>query len=190
MRKRVRSESFAESARSASEAGRVKIAVYAGSFDPITNGHCAVLRAALLLAEKVVVAIGVHGSKTPLFSFAERKQLILDSLHDWSAVMRNRVDVVVFEGLLVTKARELKAQLLIRGIRNAADFEYEMQMAQMNKNLAPHLQTVLLPADDAHRSVSGSLVRQVAALGGDISAFVPQNVAQALRKKYTDLCFA
>lgn len=159
-------------------------AVYAGSFDPITNGHLAILRAALPLAERLVVAVGVHDSKKPLFTFAERKKLIAEAVQSALGQAGKKVEIIAFDGLLAEKARELKARLLIRGLRSGADFDYEMQMAGMNKALAPELQTVFLPAAVENRALSGSLVRQIATLGGDVSAFVPANVARALAKKY------
>ncbi|KAA6206669.1 MAG: pantetheine-phosphate adenylyltransferase [Candidatus Tokpelaia sp.] len=160
------------------------IAVYAGSFDPITNGHMAVLRGALQLAEKVVMAIGTHESKKPLFTFTERKKLIEQALQNLPGQEAGRVEVLAFDALLVTKAQEINAQILIRGLRNSTDFDYEMQMAGMNRKLVPNLQTIFVPAEDENRFISGSLVRQIASMGGDVTPFVPLNVAPALTKKF------
>lgn len=162
----------------------MKAAVYAGSFDPVTNGHIATMRSALRLAERLIVAIGVHGGKKPLFSFKERKKLIEEAARGLPGGAGGRVEVLAFDTLLVEKAQELGAQFLIRGLRAGADFDYEMQMAGLNRKLAPNLQTVFLPAEDENRSISSSMIRQIAAMGGDVSAFVPQNVARALAKKY------
>ena len=162
----------------------MSVAIYAGSFDPITNGHMAVVRGALQLAEKLVLAIGTHDSKKPLFSFTERKKLIDQAVQaELAAPLRSRVEVIAVDNLLVAKAQEIKAQLLIRGLRDSSDFDYEMQMAGMNRKLVPELQTVFVPAEDENRFISGRLVRQIAAMGGDVTPFVPANVAQALSRK-------
>jgi len=160
------------------------IAVYAGSFDPITNGHMAVVRGALQLAEKLVLAIGAHDSKKSLFSFTERKKLIEQAVQaELAPPLRSRVEVIAVDSLLVAKAQEIKAQILIRGLRDSSDFDYEMQMAGMNRKLVPELQTVFVPAEDENRFISGRLVRQIASMGGDVTPFVPANVAQALSRK-------
>lgn len=159
-------------------------AFYPGSFDPVTNGHLDVLVQALNLAERLVVAIGTHPGKTPLFSYAERADLIRASL---DTVLPNRagdLEVVSFADLAIDAARRAGAKFLVRGLRDGTDFDYEMQMAGMNAQMAPELQTVFLPAAATSRPITATLVRQIAAMGGDVSAFVPGPVLAALNSKY------
>ncbi|EFM57442.1 pantetheine-phosphate adenylyltransferase [Brucella inopinata] len=160
------------------------IAIYAGSFDPVTNGHIDVLKGALRLADQVIVAIGMHPGKKPLFSFDERVALIKASA---KAVLHKdavRVSVIAFDGLVIDAARKHGAQLMVRGLRDGTDLDYEMQMAGMNGTMAPELQTVFLPADPAVRTITATLVRQIASMGGDIKPFVPVAVAAALNTKF------
>lgn len=158
-------------------------AFYPGSFDPMTNGHLDVLIQALAIASKVVVGIGIHPGKTPLFTFEDRASLIRLSLED---VLPDRVDdieVVSFDNLVVEAARTHGTKVLIRGLRDGTDLDYEMQMAGMNRQMAPDVQTVFLPAGTASRPITATLVRQIAAMGGDVSAFVPKPVLEALTDK-------
>ena len=159
-------------------------AFYPGSFDPMTNGHLDILVQSLALAETVMVAIGVHPGKQPLFSFEERVALIGESLSDALPARAKDVSVVSFSGLVVEAARQHGASLLIRGLRDGTDFDYEMQMAGMNKVLAPDVQTVFLPAETRSRPITATLVRQIAAMGGDVAPFVPPPVAAALARKH------
>ncbi|MDR6635149.1 pantetheine-phosphate adenylyltransferase [Phyllobacterium sp. 1468] len=160
------------------------IAIYAGSFDPITNGHMDVLQGSLRLADKVFVAIGVHPGKAPLFSFEERVDLIKRVAADVFGKDGERIDVIAFDGLLIDAARKYGASLMVRGLRDGTDLDYEMQMAGMNGKMAPELQTVFLPADPAVRTITATLVRQIAAMGGDVRHFVPALVADALKTKF------
>ncbi|MFP3545981.1 pantetheine-phosphate adenylyltransferase [Rhizobium sp. SIMBA_035] len=158
-------------------------AFYPGSFDPITNGHMDVLVQALNVSAKVIVAIGVHPGKAPLFSFEERAELIRKSLAEILPQKAAGIDVVSFDNLVVDAARKHGASLLIRGLRDGTDLDYEMQMAGMNRQMAPDIQTVFLPAGTGSRPITATLVRQIAAMGGDVSAFVPAAVLQALQSK-------
>ncbi|MCJ8147630.1 pantetheine-phosphate adenylyltransferase [Shinella sp. H4-D48] len=160
------------------------VAFYPGSFDPFTNGHIDVLVQALNVASKLVVAIGVHPGKTPLFSFEERADLIQRSIADALPARAGDVSVVSFSNLVVDAARSHGARLLIRGLRDGTDLDYEMQMAGMNRQMAPDVQTVFLPAGVASRPITATLVRQIAAMGGDVSAFVPAPVFAALKARH------
>ena len=157
------------------------VAFYPGSFDPITNGHIDVLVQALNVAPKVIVAIGIHPGKTPLFTFDERSDLIRQSLAEALPARAGDVSVVSFSNLVVDAARQHGAHLLIRGLRDGTDLDYEMQMAGMNRQMAPDVQTIFLPAGVASRPITATLVRQIAAMGGDVSAFVPAPVFAALK---------
>jgi pantetheine-phosphate adenylyltransferase len=158
-------------------------AFYPGSFDPITNGHLDVLVQALSVASKVIVAIGVHPGKAPLFSFDERANLIRRSLAEAMPEKTGDISVVAFDNLVVDAARSHSATLLIRGLRDGTDLDYEMQMAGMNRQMAPDIQTIFLPAGTASRPITATLVRQIAGMGGDVSAFVPAAVLKALQSK-------
>lgn len=158
-------------------------AFYPGSFDPMTHGHLDVLVQALNVAEKVIVAIGVHPGKVPMFSFEERAELIRASLAEAVPQKTNSVSVVSFDKLVVDAARTSGATLLIRGLRDGTDLDYEMQMAGMNRQMAPDIQTVFLPAGTSSRPITATLVRQIAAMGGNVEAFVPKAVLEALNAK-------
>jgi pantetheine-phosphate adenylyltransferase len=161
-----------------------RIAFYAGSFDPLTNGHLDVLKGALTVADKIVCGIGLHPGKQPLFSFEERVDLIKQSASDELREDKNRIEVVAFDNLVIDAARDHGASIIIRGLRDGTDLDYEMQMAGMNETMAPDLQTVFLPASPSVRTITATLVRQIASMGGDISPFVPTVVRQALVGKY------
>lgn len=159
------------------------IAFYPGSFDPMTNGHLDVLIQSLNVASNVIVAIGVHPGKVPMFSFDERADLIRHSLNDVLPGAKDRLRVVSFDNLVVDAAREHGATLLVRGLRDGTDLDYEMQMAGMNRQMAADIQTVFLPAGTASRPITATLVRQIAAMGGNVEAFVPKAVLEALNTK-------
>ncbi|WP_455478878.1 pantetheine-phosphate adenylyltransferase [Bartonella sp. B10] len=162
----------------------MKIALYAGSFDPLTNGHLDVLRGGLALADKVVVAVGIQAKKQSLFSFEERVDLIVQVQKDLLGADSDRLQIISFDTLLIDKAREIGASFLIRGLRDGSDFDYEMKMAGMNSMMVPELPTVFLPASVSGRMITSSLVRQIASMGGDVTPFVPSNVAKALCLKF------
>lgn len=155
-----------------------RIAVYPGSFDPVTRGHEDLIRRSLAFVDRVIVAVAVNVAKQPLFTLEERVAL----LHE--TVRIPEVEVQSFEGLLVDFAQRVGASVIVRGLRAVSDFEYEFQMALMNRTLAPRLETVfLVPAFDL-TYLSSSLVREVARFGGDVSQLVQPSVQQALRRKF------
>jgi pantetheine-phosphate adenylyltransferase len=161
-----------------------RTAFYTGSFDPVTNGHADVIAGAGRLCDRLVVAIGVHPGKTPLFSVEERAELLRAVATPLLAESGATLDVATFEGLAVDAARKAGASLIIRGLRDGTDLDYEMQMAGMNGAMAPEVQTVFLPASPGVRHITATLVRQIASLGGDVSGFVPGPVAAALVRRF------
>jgi pantetheine-phosphate adenylyltransferase len=161
-----------------------RTALYAGSFDPVTNGHLDVVKGACRLADKLVIAIGVHPARKPLFSSEERIAMLKEACAPLAAAEKMALECVTFDDLVVDAAKRAGATLLIRGLRDASDFDYEMQMAGMNGTMAPGLQTVFLPASPTVRPITATLVRQIAGMGGDVSAFVPAAVAKQLKAKF------
>ncbi len=157
-----------------------RIAFYAGSFDPLTNGHLDVLKGALTVADEIIVGIGIQASKQPLFSFDERVAMIDEWARDDIGDGASRLRVVAFKGLVIDACRANGATLIIRGLRDGTDLDYEMQMAGMNETMAPDLQTIFIPASPSVRTITATLVRQIAAMGGDVRAFVAAGVAKAL----------
>jgi pantetheine-phosphate adenylyltransferase len=161
-----------------------RTALYAGSFDPVTNGHLDVVRHAARLCDRLVLAVGTHPGKTPLFSAEERIAMLEQSCGPLAREAGCQLAYVIFDDLVVDLAKREGASLLIRGLRDATDFDYEMQMAGMNEAMAPDIQTVFLPASAAARPITATLVRQIARMGGDVSPFVPPSVAARLKKKF------
>ncbi len=159
----------------------IRKAFYPGSFDPFTNGHLDILLQALGLADEVVIAIGVHSSKPGMFTFDERRDLINQVV---PAALASRVSVISFDNLTTDAAVEAGTSIMIRGVRDGSDLDYEMQLAGMNGALNENLQTVFLPASPDTRPITATLVRQVASMGGDASLFVPEPVAKALASKF------
>ena len=160
-----------------------RIALYAGSFDPVTNGHLDVVRQAVGLADRLVLAIGVNPGKAPLFPFEERLVMLTETCGPIAKAAGAELACVAFDDLVVSLAKREGATILIRGLRDGTDFDYEMQMAGMNGTMAPGIQTVFLPASPAVRPITATLVRQIAKMGGDITAFVPAPVAVRLKQK-------
>lgn len=160
------------------------IALYPGSFDPITNGHLDILKRATKLFEKVIVTVAVNNKKDAVFTGEERVELIKRCIHgkDWA----NNVTVNQFTGLLVDHAQKMKADTLVRGVRQISDFEYEFRMALTNKRLAPEVDTIFLMPDEEFTFISASIVKEVAYWDGDLSSFVPKVVAEALKNKFRD----
>ncbi len=155
-----------------------RTALYSGTFDPLTYGHLDVIRQGAALFDRVVVAIGVHPGKSPWLTFEERRDVIAAACADLPAT----IEVAQFDGLAVAAARDAGACAILRGLRDATDFDYEMQMAGMNGAMAPDIKTVFLPAAPGLRHISGTLVRQIVALGGDVSAFAPPASVEALQR--------
>jgi pantetheine-phosphate adenylyltransferase len=155
-----------------------RVAIYAGTFDPITRGHEDIMARSLEYVDRLVVAVATNVAKQPLFSVEERVELVRAAM-----VEQSRIEVCAFGGLLVDFAREMRASLLIRGLRAVSDFEYEYQMALMNRHLSPRLETVFMIPSLETTYISASLVREVARFGGDVSSLVHPAVARALRAK-------
>jgi pantetheine-phosphate adenylyltransferase len=155
-------------------------AIYPGTFDPITNGHLDLIARASKLYHKVIVAVAVNRGKTPLFSLEERVDLAKAVTPEFS-----NVQVIGFDTLLVDCAKQQGANVILRGLRAVSDFEYEFQMAGMNRRLAPELETVFLTPAEQYEFISSSMIREIAQLHGDVSCFVPDVVHQRLIKKFS-----
>jgi pantetheine-phosphate adenylyltransferase len=156
------------------------VAVYPGTFDPVTNGHLDILERALRLFDRVIVTIAVNQRKAPLFTVEERIGFIRDAMPEAG----ERLDFAPSDGLIVDFCRAHNATVLVRGLRALADFEYEFQFAHMNRRLAPQVDTVFFMTDERNHYVSSSLVKEVASLGGDVTGLVPAPVVAALAEKY------
>ncbi len=154
-------------------------AIYPGTFDPITNGHVDLISRAARIFDRVVVGVAVNVDKQPLFDVDERVRLI-----ERVVVDRSNVEVLGFESLLVDCARDIGADVVLRGLRAVSDFEYEFQLASMNRRLSPDFETMFLTPAEQYAFISSSMVREIAKLGGDVSSFVPQLVLEALGEKY------
>jgi pantetheine-phosphate adenylyltransferase len=160
----------------------MRIGLYPGTFDPITNGHIDIIGRAVKLVDKLVVGVAINGDKGPLFSLEERVAMVLRE----AAPFQDRCEIVAkpFERLLMTFAEEVEASIIVRGLRAVADFEYEFQMTAMNQQLNRNIETVFLMADPRHQAVASRLVKEIARLGGDVGAFVSPAVVEALRAKF------
>ena len=161
-----------------------RIAIYPGSFDPVTNGHLDVVRQAVVLCDKLIVSIGVSPGKKPLFSTEERLEMVRSVFGPIAEQAGCVFECSTYDNLTVTAARKAGATIMIRGLRDGTDLDYEMQIAGMNETMAPEVHTVFLPASVLARPITATLVRQIASMGGDVSAFVPPTVAQALKAKF------
>jgi pantetheine-phosphate adenylyltransferase len=162
----------------------LRIAFYSGSFDPMTNGHLDVMVHAAVLCDKLVVGVGSHPSKSALFSVEERLSLIREAAIEPLAREGCVLETVAFDGLAIDAARAAGARIIVRGLRDSTDFNYEMQMSGMNGAMAPEVRTVFLPASSPVRPITATLVRQIAQMGGEVAPFAPANVAKALMAKY------
>ena len=161
-----------------------RIAIYPGSFDPVTNGHLDVVRQAVILCDKLIVAIGVHSGKKPLFSTDKRLDMARSVFAPIAKKAGCAFDCTTYDNLTITAARKADATIMILGLRDGTDLNYEMQIAGMNETMAPEVHTVFVPASVAARPITATLVRQIAGMGGDVSAFVPPAVAKALKAKF------
>jgi pantetheine-phosphate adenylyltransferase len=159
-----------------------RIALYPGSFDPLTNGHQNIIERSLRLCDRLVVAVSVNPSKSAMFTVEERLALIREVFAD-----EPRIELTTFSGLLVEFARTIEATMLIRGLRAVADFEYEYQMSSMNRKLVPSIETVFLMAEPGSFFVSSRLVKEVALLGGDLTGVVPEKVRTRLTERVAEL---
>ncbi|MBK7860748.1 MAG: pantetheine-phosphate adenylyltransferase [Archangiaceae bacterium] len=154
-------------------------AIYPGSFDPFTNGHLSLIQRGLQMFDRLIVAILVNPKKTPLFSIEERREMIQGAVKD------PRIEIDSFQGLLVEYAKKKKVSVVLRGLRAVSDFEYEFQLANMNRKLQPDIETVFMMTGEDYFYVSSNLVREVASLGGNVKGLVPQNVLTKLKAKYS-----
>ncbi len=156
----------------------MSVAIYPGSFDPITNGHVSIIESGLVCFERLIVAVLRNPKKSSLFTVEERVEMIRDHFANTP-----NIEVDSFDGLLVDYCRKKKSRVVLRGLRAVADFEYELQMANMNRHLNEDVETVFLMANDAYFYVSSNIVKEAAMLGGDVSRLVPREVAERLRAK-------
>ncbi len=161
-----------------------RIAFYSGSFDPMTNGHLDVMIQAAALCDKLVVGVGAHPSKSSVFTVEERLLLIREAAGAALAAAGCELEAISFDGLAIEAARRSGAAIIVRGLRDSTDFDYEMQMAGMNGAMAPDLHTVFLPASSPVRPITATLVRQIAQMGGEVAPFAPAPVVKALMAKY------
>jgi pantetheine-phosphate adenylyltransferase len=161
-----------------------RVGVYPGTFDPITSGHMEVIRRSMRLVDRLVIGPATNIGKGPLFSLQERIDIIEDDILEFSESDRARITVVPFDGLLIHFAREVGASVIIRGLRAVSDFEYEIQMANMNARMEPNVETIFLMASDRHQFIASSLVKDIARLGGDTSQFVSKKVYERLKAKF------
>lgn len=162
----------------------MRTGLYPGTFDPITLGHVDIIRRACSLVDKLVVGVAINRDKGPLFSLDERVSMVQAECAVWSERFGVEISVHPFENLLIDCARDVGAQMIIRGLRAVADFEYEFQMVGMNRKLDDSIETVFLMAEAEHQAIASKLVKEIARLGGDISSFVPPAVHVALLEKF------
>ncbi|MDB9870911.1 pantetheine-phosphate adenylyltransferase [Alphaproteobacteria bacterium] len=163
-----------------------RIALYPGTFDPITNGHLDIMHRASSLCDLLIVGVAKNIGKSPFFNIEERKQLIVDALnlkHLNSDRNLGEIEVKTFDSLLINFARSNSVTMIVRGLRAVSDFDYEFQMAGMNARLASDIETVFLTSSETNQFVASRFVKEIALLGGDISTFVPLNVTEAIKKK-------
>jgi len=160
-----------------------RIGFYSGSFDPVTLGHTDVIQRAACLVDTLVIGIGVHPAKKPMFASPERVEMLSEATRPIAEQTGTIIQIETFDNLAVDAARACGASVIFRGLRDGTDFDYEMQMAGMNGEMAPAIQTVFVAASPHVRHIAANLVRQIAAMGGDVSAFVSPSVAVRLARR-------
>ena len=160
-----------------------RIAIYPGSFDPVTNGHLDVVSRAVHLCDKLIVSIGIQPSKKPLFTTEERLAMVREVFEPVAKKAGCQFDCSTYDNLTITAARAAGATIMVRGLRDGTDLDYEMQIAGMNETMAPDIHTVFTPASVAVRPITATLIRQIAGMGGDVTPFVPASVAKSLKAK-------
>ncbi len=164
---------------------RYRVGLYPGTFDPLTHGHVDLVERAVKLVDELVVGVAINRDKGPLFDLEERVAMVKEAMGPIAKASGVSIRVAPFDKLLMTLAEEVKADIIIRGLRAVSDFEYEFQMVGMNQALNDDIETVFLMADARYQSIASRLVKEIARLGGDITAFVPEKVAARLQKKFS-----
>jgi pantetheine-phosphate adenylyltransferase len=168
----------------AKNSGR-RVGLYPGTFDPLTHGHIDLVERAIKLVDELVIGVAINSDKGPLFDLAERVEMVKEAMGPIAKSSGVAIRVAPFDTLLMRFAEEVKADIIIRGLRAVSDFEYEFQMVGMNQVLNDEIETVFLMADARYQSIASRLVKEIARLGGDITAFVPEKVAARLQKKFS-----
>ena len=161
-----------------------RIGLYPGTFDPVTNGHTDIIRRAARTVDRLVVGVAINAGKVPLFSLDERAEMVSDEIADMGDGLTDCIEVKPFDSLLVHFAAEQNADCIIRGLRAVSDFEYEFQMVGMNARLNPDIETIFLMASESQHFIASRLVKEIAALGGDISSFVSARVAKRITERF------
>jgi len=161
-----------------------RIGLYPGTFDPVTNGHVDIIRRAARTVDRLVIGVAINAGKGPLFSLEERAQMVSEEIADMGDGLAGRIVVKPFDSLLVHFAAEQNADCIIRGLRAVSDFEYEFQMVGMNARLNPNIETIFLMASESQQFIASRLVKEIAALGGDITSFVSARVAKRIQERF------
>ena len=161
-----------------------RIGLYPGTFDPVTNGHVDIIRRAARTVDRLIIGVAINAGKGPLFSLEERAEMVCEEIADMGDGVAERIEVKPFDSLLVHFAAEQNADCIIRGLRAVSDFEYEFQMVGMNARLNPNIETIFLMASESQHFIASRLVKEIAALGGDISSFVSARVAKRIRERF------